>query len=530
MTYYLKKFWKQNALTGFFLIAVSVCDVLTNLAMMRVFENIIDFNLPGFLTWIALDGALFVFLLIFDQMGAVFQGRAIRCMNNCVRLDIAATLAHTDYQNYHARESGEYLSQFTNNISQIESMAWNTFFQCITTAATVLSSVIALLTLHWSLAAASLLTAVFLLNIPKLFGKRMENLGAECEAKQAIGTGKMKELLSGFDVLRSFGRLDRFMTGMKEASEQAEEPKYHLAWMKNLANDGIALVSLIVQMLINCLIGLLSIKGLILQGALMGGGNLCAGVSNGLARLGQFRLAFSAAKPYFENITVHADTIPRNTADSSLLCTTISMENVSFAYGEKQILENQSFRFEKGSKYAITGPSGCGKTTILKLLLGWRPEYQGRITFDGTDARSLPQSVRLQQMSYIEQDVFLFPTTIRDNITLGADFPDDALEQAIRDSALDEALTQMPLGLDTPVGEDGSNLSGGQKQRIAIARALIHKRSILLVDEGTSALDQKNADIVEQSLLKKPDLTLILISHHLSDERKKQFTRIFELV
>lgn len=530
MTYYLKKFWKQNALTGFFMIAVSVCDVLTNLAMMRVFENIIDFNLPGFLTWIALDGALFVFLLIFDQMGAIFQGRAIRCMNNCVRLDIAATLAHTDYQNYHARESGEYLSQFTNNISQIESMAWNTFFQCITTVATVLSSVIALLTLHWSLAAASLLTAVFLLNVPKLFGKRMENLGAECEAKQAIGTGKMKELLSGFDVLRSFGRLDRFMTGMKEASEQAEEPKYHLAWMKNLANDGIALVSLIVQMLINCLIGLLSIKGLILQGALMGGGNLCAGVSNGLARLGQFRLAFSAAKPYFENITVHADIVPRNTADGSLLCTTISMENVSFAYGEKQILKNQSFRFEKGGKYAITGPSGCGKTTILKLLLGWLPEYQGRITFDGTDARSLPQSVRLQQMSYIEQDVFLFPTTIRDNITLGADFPDDALEQAIRDSALDEALPQMPLGLDTPVGEDGSNLSGGQKQRIAIARALIHKRSILLVDEGTSALDQKNADIVEQSLLKKPDLTLILISHHLSDERKKQFTRIFELV
>ena len=133
------------------------------------------------------------------------------------------------------------------------------------------------------------------------------------------------------------------------------------------------------------------------------------------------------------------------------------------------------------------------------------------------------------QMSYIEQNVFLFNTTIRDNITLGGQFTDQQLECAIKGSALDGDLKNMPLGLDTPVGEEGSNLSGGQKQRVAIARALIHDRSILLVDEGTSALDQKNADIVEQSLLNNPNLTLILVSHHLTPKRKAQFTKVFEL-
>ena len=87
----------------------------------------------------------------------------------------------------------------------------------------------------------------------------------------------------------------------------------------------------------------------------------------------------------------------------------------------------------------------------------------------------------------------------------------------------------MPAGLDTVVGEEGSSLSGGQKQRVAIARALIHDRSILLVDEGTSALDQQNADIVEKSLLQNPELTLILVSHHLTEERKGQFTQVFQL-
>lgn len=358
----------------------------------------------------------------------------------------------------------------------------------------------------------------------------MESLGEECAEKQASGTSKMKDLLSGFDVLRSFGRINLFMTAMKEASDQVEEPKYHLSWVKNLAENGITLVSLAVQMGINCLIGFLSINSVILQGALMGGGNLCGSVSNGLASLGQFQLAFSATKPYFEKITVHEeDVLPQKKLDGGTSCKAISIKNVSFAYGDKQILKEQSLELKKGGKYALTGPSGCGKSTVLKILLGWLPDYQGSICFDGKDARDFTQEQLLQQMSYIEQDVFLFNTTIRDNITLGSDFTNEMLERAIKDSALDGDLATMPLGLDTPVGENGSNLSGGQKQRVAIARALIHNRSILLVDEGTSALDQKNADIVEQSLLSNPDLTLILVSHHLTEERKAQFTKVYEL-
>ena len=132
-------------------------------------------------------------------------------------------------------------------------------------------------------------------------------------------------------------------------------------------------------------------------------------------------------------------------------------------------------------------------------------------------------------MSYIEQNVFLFNSTIRDNITLGETFTDEQMEKALRDSALTGDLASMPDGLDTAVGEEGGSLSGGQKQRVAIARALIHDRSILLVDEGTSALDQKNADIVEKSLLANPELTLILVSHHLTPERKEQFTQVYDL-
>lgn len=162
-----------------------------------------------------------------------------------------------------------------------------------------------------------------------------------------------------------------------------------------------------------------------------------------------------------------------------------------------------SFRRQK---IRPTGPSGCGKSPF-KILLGWLPGYEGKIWLDNIDARDCTAEQLQQQMSYIEQDVFLFNTTIRENITLGEEFSPEQMERALRDSALLGDLARMPQGLDTVVGEGGSALSGGQKQRVAIARALIHNRSILLVDEGTSALDPENAELVraEPAAESRPD-------------------------
>ena len=207
----------------------------------------------------------------------------------------------------------------------------------------------------------------------------------------------------------------------------------------------------------------------------------------------------------------------------------ISVKDAVKRYGNNTVIPDLDLEIGDGELFTLLGPSGCGKSTLLKILLGWLPGYQGKVLYDERDVRDYTPEQLQQKMSYIEQNVFLFNTTIRENITLGEDFSEEQLHAAIQGSALAADLAAMPDGLDTVVGEDGSNLSGGQKQRVAIARALIHNRSILLVDEGTSALDQKNADLVEKSLLTNPDLTLILISHHLSAERRAQFDHVYEL-
>lgn len=530
MAHYLKKFWSANLLAALPVLAVCALQTGTSLLMIRTFQSIIERDMGGFIRWMLIMVGAWFLLLGMNSLQEFFQGRAVRAMNNALRQDMAATLLQKNHREFHALDTGEYLSWFTNDIGQIENLAWKPFYQCVESAATVVFSTAALLTLHWSLLGAALATTVVMLFVPQLFNKRMEKLGSACAQEQAAATGKLKDLLAGYDVLRFFGREQRFRQGVDGASDRIEKPKFRLTYIKGFVSGGVGCANVLCQMLVNVLIGVLSIQGMILQGALMGGGNLCGSLSNGLGSMAQLLLSFSSSKPYFEKITACADGAQVGTdAGPGRMNSGITVENLSFRYGGRPILQNLSLQFQKGGKYALTGPSGCGKSTLLKLLLGWLPDYDGAIRFDGQDARDFTPEQLQRQMSYIEQNVFLFNSTIRDNITLGETFPAGQMEKALRDSALAGDLASMPDGLDTIVGEEGGNLSGGQKQRVAIARALIHDRSILLVDEGTSALDRKNADIVEKSLLENPDLTLILVSHHLAPERKAQFTQVYDL-
>lgn len=539
MVCYLKKFWKENTLTILFLVILCGLQVGANMLMMRSFQGIIDRNVYQFMFWTLF--LVIIWFLIYGLTGVetFFRCRVIRVMNNAIRQDIAEILLKKSYRSFHEQPVGEYLSQFTNDISQIENLAWNPFFDCIRSAVIVVFSIAALLTLHWSLLAASLVTTVIMLSVPKLFHQQMEQLGIVCTQEQSEAVNRLKDLLTGYDVLRFFNQEQRFIRDTQQASDQIEKPKFRLAYVKGFAGAGMGCVNIVCQMLHVALIGVLSVRGIILQGALTGGGNLCGNLSVGLGNIAQDVLSISSAKPYFDKLSAHMGKLVESQIEieeeviagmcMETMQNGITMNNVSFCYDKKTVLQGFSACFEKGGKYALVGPSGCGKSTLLKLMLGCLPEYMGSIRVDNRELRDCRSKQLWHQISYIEQDVFLFNSTIWDNITLGREFTREQVWKALQDSALENDLLSMPDGLDTIVGENGGNLSGGQKQRVAIARALLHNRSILLVDEGTSALDQENADRIEKNLLSKPELTLILVSHHLSSEQKKRFTQVFTL-
>lgn len=330
------------------------------------------------------------------------------------------------------------------------------FFNCVGRASQVLWGIVVLLSLHWSLMAASLVSALIMWALPKLFEKRLEQLGRLCSERQAAGVSALKDLLSGLDVLRFFGQKGRFLRKGGQASDQIEQPACQLASKKSAADSAMGCVSVLLQTCSDLVIVLLAINGQLMMGTLAGGSNLIAGVTNGLHNIANLRMSLAAGRPYFEKLVTEQK---ETGAEKPLppLHDAIRMEGISFSYGEKPVLRGQDFAFAIGKKYALTGPSGCGKSTLLKILLGWLPGYEGKIWLDNIDARDCTAEQLQQQMSYIEQDVFLFNTTIRENITLGEEFSPEQMERALCDSALLGDLARMPQGLDTVVGEGRSS-------------------------------------------------------------------------
>ncbi len=529
MLYYLKKNWKISSFVCFFQIAQWGLQALAQILLMKDFEAAMNLDFSAFLYWNIIALIVWGTYFIVCSIQACLQSKAVKTLNNQVRHDLYLSILGKKQQEYHQKDSGEYISWMTNDIKQIENLSWNPFFDCVGRISQVLWSVFVLFQIHWSLMVLSLLSAAIMWSLPKLFEKRLEQAGTDCSEKQAEAVGQLKDLLSGLDVLRCFHRTDRFIKQGDEVSEKMEHPFYKLFCAKSVSGCFMGYISVSLQIIVGIFVIFLSVQGILSPSVLAGAGNLVAGVTNGLNQISNLRLSIAAGKPYFHKIAVQKKEAVSASESLVSLRQSIQTEHLSFSYQEKPILKDLNCTFEIGKKYAITGPSGCGKSTLLKILLGWLPEYSGKVLLDGKDAKNFTAEQLQQQMGYIEQNVFLFNTTIRENITLGEDFSNEQLQKALHDSALIQDLQSMPEGLDTVVGEEGRNLSGGQKQRVAIARVLIHNRSILLVDEGTSALDKKNADIVENSLLANPDLTLILISHHLTEERKAQFDRVYAL-
>ena len=527
MIHYLKKQWRLSTLTCLFAIIAYGAQALIQLALMKVFDAVVLLDLRSTIFWTAVDLTCWGGYFLFTALQEHCQAKTIRALNNTVRDGLYHSFLRKSHTDFHQSDTGEYLARLTNDMKQLEQLAWIPFFGCVGRIAQIVFSILGLAFLHWSLVVFSVITAVVLWLSPKLFQKKLELLGQSCGVQQTAAINHLKDLLTGFDVLQFFGRGNLFLQQGNRISDDIEKPSCQLSYGKSRMEALIGFINVALQLGSLVLIAVLTSMGLVTTGTLAGGVNLIGGVANGFNSLAGLRLSLSASKPYFGKLpTVDTDSKSEEVAPMSPLKASITVDRVSFGYDEKKpILKDASFRFEKGKKYALTGPSGCGKSTLLKLLLGWLPDYTGTISFDDVDIHTVTPAQLQQQMSYIEQNVFLFNTTIRVINCVS----EEQLHAAIQGSALAADLAAMPDGFDTVVGENGSNLSGGQKQRVAIARALIHNRSILLVDEGTSALDQKNADLVEKSLLTNPDLTLILISHHLSAARRAQFDRVYEL-
>ena len=226
MKYYLKKHWKLNALIILLTIVYAGIAVLPNLTMMYMTQGIIDRELNTFLFWMWVELFLYLMMAAMSFILTWTKSTAKRAMNNDLRSDIAATLLGSDHGEFHAKQSGEHLSRFSNDVTQIQTLAWDSFYNIILITGQVIFSCIILGNLHWSLLVLSAVSSVVMLYSPRLVSKRMETMSKEYADAQGMAMSKMKDLLAGMDVLRSFGRTQRFLHGSQKASDEIEAGRH----------------------------------------------------------------------------------------------------------------------------------------------------------------------------------------------------------------------------------------------------------------------------------------------------------------
>jgi ATP-binding cassette subfamily C protein len=204
----------------------------------------------------------------------------------------------------------------------------------------------------------------------------------------------------------------------------------------------------------------------------------------------------------------------------------IAFHDVAIAYADNLVLKNVALTLRKGGKYLVIGPSGGGKSTFLRLLRKYFEPTSGSIMIDGMPLSDVRREDYFARIANIEQQIFLFEDTIRNNLTLFKDYSEEEIADAVAKAGLREFLDSNPEGLDYMVYDNGKNVSGGEKSRIAIARGLLHQADLIMLDEAFAALDRERAKAIESTLLALEGVTVINVSHVVIAENREKYDGI----
>ena len=349
-----------------------------------------------------------------------------------------------------------------------------------------------------------------------------QNLAGRRQDLQAEASSRMIEYVQGLPVIRAFRLAGERLGQLRGALDDYRAVNTELA--VRLAPLGLSFMATV----------LLGIPAVLFFGSLwLVGGTIDAGTFLVFAVLALrvFQPLVAAAES-FESLRIADASLDRiarvfeepvqpEPAAPASLQSPLAVEflDVTFSYdGDKPAVDGLSFRAEPGTMTAVVGPSGSGKSTLLQLVARFRDPQRGCVRLGGADLRSLTTEQVFDVVTFVFQDVYLFPGTIYDNIAFGRANPDDeAVVAAARAARAHEFITALPDGYDTRVGEGGATLSGGERQRISIARAILKDAPIVLLDEATASLDPTNERLLQQGLAALVrDKTLIVVAHRLS--------------
>lgn len=524
-------FYEKNKIRYCLFIVLTIADGLANLAISVLLKEITDVTTSGNLEmigrmclWTAatLAGISALSVALYHTRSS-FVKHAVTNYKNRVMNQILGTDNFLSF----SQNSSLHLSSLTNDVSIIETDYLQGIAEIISNMFFFAAALCMMIWYSPLLTAASVLLMLVPIVISALFGGKLEIEVKSVSHENATFVKRIQDILQGFSVIKSFHAeevIEKIYAGHNRSLEQSKYRKNIVSGRINLWS---ALGSVISQLGIFLIGACLAATGKgITAGILIAFVSLLGQIANPISRLPGLVASRKAAGALIDKAekNMPAEKHVSKTVPITGPIHTISLQNVSFGYGEHKVLQDVSLQFHQGKSYAIVGESGSGKTTLLHLIMAYQNDYSGLITYDDVNARTTAMESIVNHISEIQQNVFIFDATIRDNVTMFQEFPESTVTDSLEKAGLTELIERKGDGY--MCGEDGCNLSGGEKQRISIARCFLKDASVLIADEATAALDAETSFHVMDEILRMKQMTRIIVSHKMNQSLLKQYDQI----
>ena len=440
-------------------------------------------------------------------------------------------LTEKSISSFRTESTAAYLSALTNDAASIEADDLSQLLSVITKAVTFFGALAMMLWYSPLMTAIAAGVTVLPLIASLLTGGQLQAAEKRVSDQNRDFTAALSDCLGGFSVVKTFRAEKEIFRLFAESNCALEQEKFSRRRLKALVGMIGATTGVIAQLGVFLAGAYLALTGKgLTAGAVILFVNLMNFMIEPVAELPALLAARKAARGLIAKLAdaLEQDEVQPDGVQIAPLMRQLRLEDVRFSYdGETEILRGVSAVFDAGKAYAIVGASGSGKSTLLNLLTTPGMAYAGKILLDGTELRTVSPESLYETVSVIQQNVFVFNASIRDNVTMFRSFPPEELAQAVRRAQLESLLAER--GEDYLCGESGSGLSGGEKQRISIARSLLKHASVLLADEATAALDAQTAHQVTDDILSLSGVTRIVVTHTLEQAALRRYDGILVL-
>ena len=426
---------------------------------------------------------------------------------------------------YSTHNSGQMMSKLVSDLFDISELAHHGPENLFISLVKIIGSFVFLFLINQKLALPLLLLVILMILFSIRQNKKMQQTFLENRIRIGDINASLQDTLSGIRVVQSFANEDTELHKFNHSNEaflESKKDNYRCMgtfMSSNLFFQGMMYLTTLIYGGYLIAMGQMQAADLAMYALYIG--IFISPIQILVELVEMLQKGLSGFRRYLEVVETEPEIQDKEGAiDLENVKGDVCYDNVSFHYSDdnKTVLSQVSIHIPAGKSVALVGPSGGGKTTICSLLPRFYDVTAGKVTIDGKDVRDLTLKSLRNQIGMVQQDVYLFDGTIRENIAYGKpDATDEEIKEAARRANMDDFIMQLPKQYDTYVGEKGTRLSGGQKQRISIARVFLKNPPILILDEATSALDNESERYIQKSLEElAKNRTTITIAHRLS--------------